>query len=164
MSINRHKVLIAYFSHSGNTRIVAETIQKLTGGDLFAIETVTPYPQDYNTVVEIAKREQTANERPALTAQVADMASYDTLILGYPNWWSTIPMPVFTFLEGYNFSGKVILPYCTHEGSAMGHSERDIARLCPGAEVKSGLPIRGSSVHAAQAAVSDWLKRSGVLE
>lgn len=158
------KLLIAYFSHSGNTRIVAETIQKLAGGELFAIETVKPYPQDYNTVVEIAKREQTANERPQLLNQSTDMAAYDTIILGYPNWWNTMPMPVFTFLEAYDFSGKTILPYCTHEGSGLGRSERDIARLCPGASVMGGLPIRGSSVRSAQTAVSDWLKHAKLIE
>jgi len=162
--MNSKNILIAYFSHSGNTRIVAETIQKLTGGDLFAIEPVQSYPQDYNTVVDIAKQEQNAHARPMLTAQVTNMADYDAIILGYPNWWSTMPMPVFTFLEAYDFSGKTILPYCTHEGSAMGRSERDIARLCPTAIVAGGLPIRGSAARSAEAVVSDWLKRVGLIK
>jgi flavodoxin len=162
MNSTKTKTLIAYFSHSGNTRTVAQQIQKITGGDLFEIAAEKPYPRDYNTVVEVAKREQSANQRPPLKTIVENMAGYNVVILGYPNWWSTMPMPVFTFLEQYDFSGKTILPYCTHEGSRMGRSEKDIALLCPAATVLSGLAIRGSSVKAAQAEVAEWLLKAKI--
>jgi flavodoxin len=164
--MNRAKdssVLIAYFSHSGNTGVIAKEIQKCVGGDLFEIATVDSYPRDYNTVVDVAKREQNASSRPELTMKVENMASYDVVFVGYPNWWGTMPMAVFNFLEQYDFSGKTILPFCTHEGSRLGVSERDIARLCPRATVVNGLAIRGSNVKTAQAEVANWLRKTGIL-
>lgn len=157
------KILIAYFSHSGNTGIVAKEIQKEIGGEIFQIETVEAYPQNYNTVVDIAKQEQKANMRPKLKTMVVDMDAYNTIILGYPNWWGTIPMAVFTFLEQYDFTGKIILPYCTHGGSRMGRSEQDIIKTCPGADVLNGLDIYGSDVKNSKAVISVWLKRSGII-
>jgi flavodoxin len=100
------KILVAYFSHSGNTRVIAEEIQKTVGGDLFRIEGVSPYPKDYNAVVEQAKQELSANVRPELTAKVDNMAAYQTIVIGYPIWWATMPMPVLTFLGSYDFSGR----------------------------------------------------------
>lgn len=163
MKSENPKILIAYFSHSGNTRVIAGQIQKSVGGDTFEIATVDPYPRDYNTVVNVAKREQNANSRPELTAKVENMASYDVVFLGYPNWWGTMPMAAFNFLEQYDFSSKTILPFCTHEGSGLGHSERDIATLCPKATIKGGLAIRGSYVNSAQVDVASWLRQSGLL-
>lgn len=157
------KILIAYFSHSGNTGIVAKEIQKQIGGEIFKIETVEAYPQNYNTVVDIAKQEQKANMRPKLKTIVADMDTYNTIILGYPNWWGTIPMAVFTFLEQYDFTGKIILPYCTHGGSRMGRSEGDIIKTCHGADVLSGLDIYGSDVRNSKAAISVWLKGADII-
>jgi flavodoxin len=162
MNSENSKTLIAYFSHSGNTHIIAREIQNNLGGDLFEIVTVTPYPQDYNTVVNVAKREQNANSRPKLAAKVENMASYNLVFIGYPNWWGTMPMAVFNFLEQYDFSGKTILPFCTHEGSQLGNSEKDIARLCPKATVLNGLAIRGSHVNAAQGSVANWLRQAGL--
>ncbi|MBV4417964.1 NAD(P)H-dependent oxidoreductase [Clostridium tyrobutyricum] len=157
------KILIAYFSHSGNTGIVAKEIQKQIGGEIFKIQTVEAYPQNYNTVVDIAKQEQKANMRPKLKTMVADMDTYNTIILGYPNWWGTIPMAVFTFLEQYDFTGKIILPYCTHGGSRMGRSEQDIIKTCLGADVLDGLDIYGSDVKNSKTAISVWLKRAGII-
>jgi flavodoxin len=162
MNNENGKILIAYFSHSGNTRTIAGEIQKITGGALFEISTVTPYPKDYNTVVNIARREQDQNNRPRLAVELDGMQAYEVVFLGYPNWWSTMPMAVFTFLESYNFSGKTILPFCTHEGSRMGHSESDIARLCPRATVSGGLAVTGASVKNARDDVTRWIEKAGI--
>jgi flavodoxin len=156
------KVLIAYFSWSGNTRTIAQEIAKTTGGDLFEIKTTSTYPTNYNTVVDQAQKEQQANIRPALTAQVNNMNNYDTVILGFPNWWGTMPMAVFTFLESYNFAGKTIIPFCTHEGSGLGRSESDIKKTCQGATIREGLAIRGGSVKTAGNNVTTWLKKVGI--
>lgn len=170
-------VLIAYFSHEGeayaagkiitlkigNTRVAAEMTAEMTGADLHRIETIQPYPFDYMETVEIAQKEQKQNARPKLQETNFDMASYDTIILGYPNWWGTMPMAVFTFLEQYDFSGKTILPFCTHEGSGMGHSESDIKKLCPDAKLGQGLAITGNRVNKAQKDIENWLKKAGIL-
>lgn len=157
------KSLIAYFSHSGNTEVIANMIKENVGGDLFKIETVETYPSNYNAVVNVARKEQDADSRPELATKAENMDSYDVIYIGFPNWWSTIPMGVFTFFESYDFSGKTIIPFCTHEGSGMGRSERDIKKLCPKSNVLSGLPIRGSSVYRAEKEVSRWLQKLGML-
>ena len=153
------KILIAYFSHSGNTEIIARKIQRLTDGILFEIKTAKSYPENYYRTVEIAKEEKRQNARPELISNLDDINPYEAIFLGYPNWWGTMPMAVFTFLESYDFSGKTIIPFCTHEGSGMGSSERDIKKLCPNAKVLPGLPIRGSSVTRADSDIANWLKR-----
>lgn len=158
------KILVAYFSHSGNTKVIAETIQVNAGGDIFKIETVETYPDEYNVVVDVAKKEQNANSRPELATRVEDMGSYDIVFVGYPNWWGTIPMGVFSFLEGYDFSGKTIVPFCTHGGSALGRSDRDIKKLCPDSTVLGGLAVSGSSVRNAQSNVSTWLGKLGITK
>jgi flavodoxin len=148
----------------GNTEVIARKIQGLTVSDLFQIETVKPYPEDYTETTRVAQDELRSNARPELTETVADMASYEVIYLGYPNWWGTMPMAVFTFLESYDFSGKTIVPYCTHEGSGLGSSERDIKKLCPTAKVLSGLAIEGGTVGRADNDVANWLRRLSVLE
>ena len=171
------RILIAYYSRKGanyvsgdivdlpvgNTEVAAGMIQKLTGGDLFKIDTVQPYPADYQKTTEVAQRELNQNARPGLTDRVDTMEAFDVIVLGYPNWWSTMPMAVYTFLEAYDFSGKTILPLCTHEGSGMGHSESDIKKLCPSAKILKGLPIKGSSVQRAQKDIEAWLKKAGLI-
>jgi len=141
----------------GNTAIAAEMISRLTGGDLFKIDTVKPYPADYHETTEVAKDELRAKARPELTDSVRDMSRYDVIYLGFPNWWGTMPMAVFTFLESYDFAGKIIAPFCTHEGSGMGRSERDIAAICPESDILSGLPIVGGCVRESEGVVIDWI-------
>ena len=158
------KILVAYFSHSGNTREIANQIHEKVGGDIFEIVTVNPYPADYDSVVDQAKQEQEDNYRPELATEVENMDSYDVVFVGYPNWWGTMPMPVFTFLEEYDFSGKTIIPFCTHEGSGLGRSVEDITDLCPQSTILDGLAIRGSSVETAQGDVSEWLREIGMEE
>ena len=171
------KILIAYYSRRGenyvggdivnlpigNTEVAAGMVQKLAGGDLFRIDTVKTYPAGYQETTEVSRQELRQNARPELTGRVADMAGYDAIVLGYPNWWGTMPMAVFSFLESYDLSGKTIIPFCTHEGSGLGRSVSDIKKLCPAAKVSGGLAIRGGSVRQAEADLSAWLRTAGVI-
>ena len=154
-------ILVAYFSHTGNTETIANMIAEYTGGDLFQVETTTVYPDEYNDLIAQARQEQDDDARPELASSVEDMDAYDTIFIGYPNWWGTMPMTMFTFLESYDFSGKTIIPFCTHEGSALGRSERDITELIPDAELLEGLAIRGSNVDSAGSDVTHWLEELG---
>ena len=148
----------------GNAQLLAQMAQRTTGGDLFLIRTAESYPSEYRDTTDAALAEQRNNARPELASHVENMEAYDTIVLIYPNWWGTLPMPLFTFLEEYDFSGKTILPLCTHEGSRMGSSERDIAQLCPDATLLEGLSVRGSSAASAQADVEAWINASGILD
>ncbi len=173
MKNTKNKILIAYFSRKGqnyvsgkiaslpmgNTEVIARKIQGFVGGDLFEINTVKPYPIDYTETTQVAKVELRQNTRPELTGTVHNMNDYDVVYLGYPNWWNTFPMAVFTFLESYDFSGKNIIPFCTHEGSGMGRSEQDIKKSCPNAKVLTGVAIYGSKVAIAGDTVQAWLKK-----
>lgn len=170
MEINNQKVLVAYFSHSGenysngrivnlqvgNTEVVADMISKLTNGDMFKIESIKEYPKDYNKCTVVAQAELRSNERPSLVKDI-NTDEYDVIYLGYPNWWGTMPMAVWTFLEEHNLSGKIIYPFCTHEGSRMGSSERDLKKLCHNSEIKKGLAIYGSSVKESETIIKKWV-------
>lgn len=159
------KVLIAYFSKTNNTASVAREIQKQVGGDLFQVETQQPYPDDYRETTNVASVEQKNNARPALarTMSPEDMAKYDVIFVGFPNWWGTLPMAMFTFLEQYDLAGKTVIPFSTHEGSGLGRSPSDLARLCPGATIAKGLAVRGGSVGQASGNISDWLRELGMI-
>ena len=161
-------ILVAYFSHTGNTEVIASMIAEQTGGDLFHVETTTVYPEEYNDLIAQARQEQDDDARPELASSVADMDAYDTVFIGYPNWWGTMPMTMFTFLESYDFSGKTVIPFCTHEGSALGSSNSDIAELIPDAELLDGLAVRGQTAQnrqdEAREAVADWLREGGFIE
>ena len=152
-----NKILVAYFSHSGNTAEIAKLIHKKVGGDIFEIQPIETYPDDYNSVVRKAKQELESGFKPKLKTKLDDVKSYNLIFIGYPNWWSTMPMPVVAFLSEYDFSGKTIMPFCTHEGSRLGRSESDIAGLCPKSTIMQGLAVRGSSAKLAQREVSEWL-------
>ena len=171
------KTLIAFFSRAdenyfggamryvkvGNTEIVADIIKELIPADTFKIEMKNPYSPVYMTCIEEAKNDLRANARPELVSVPASIDEYDTVVLAYPNYWNTMPMAVFTFLEQFDFSGKTILPLCTNEGSGMGSSERDIKKACPGAAVKSGLSITGSGTAKSEENVKRWLSANGLL-
>jgi flavodoxin len=172
MNSVEEKCLIAYYSRRGNnyvngsivdlqignTEVIAMMIYEITGGDLFRIDTVRPYPEGYDETTEVAKQELRSNARPELSSQVPDIEAYDVVFLGYPNWWGTTPMAVCTFLESYEFSGKTIIPFCTHEGSGLGKSVSDIEKLCPGAEVVQPIAFRGESVNDARDEVESWIQ------
>ena len=148
---------------AGNSQLLAQMAQTVTGGDLFLIQTVDTYPSDYRETTDAAAVEQRNNARPALASHVGNMDQYDIIVLIYPNWWGTLPQALYTFLEEYDFSGKTILPLCTHEGSRMGSSERAIAGLCPDATLLDGLSVRGVSAASAQSDVETWIGNSGIL-
>ena len=147
----------------GNTEIIAEVIQQAVGGDLFEIDTVKTYPEDYYACIEEAKQELRAQARPELKGYAENLEDYDTIFLGYPNWWGTMPMAMCTFLEHYDFAGKTVVPFCTNEGSGMGSSEKDVRKLCPGAAVLSGLAIHGAEAAQAKGKVEAWLKESSLM-
>ena len=155
------KVLVAYYSHSGNTREMARQIAEVSGGELFEILPVTPYPSDYQTVVDQAKREINAGVRPALKTRVEDMSQYDVVFVGSPCWWATVAPPVATFLASYDFAGKTVVPFMTHEGSRMGRTEADIRKLCPKSQVPDGLPVRGGAVGSSKETVRRWVEGLG---
>lgn len=155
------KVLVAYYSHSGNTREMARQIADVSGGELFEIVPVTPYPSDYQTVVDQAKREINAGTRPALKTRVEDMSQYDVVFVGSPCWWATVAPPVATFLTSYDFAGKTVVPFMTHEGSRMGRTEADIRKLCPKSQVPDGLPVRGGAVGSLKETVRRWVEGLG---
>ncbi|MFX1252914.1 MAG: flavodoxin [Promethearchaeota archaeon] len=173
MNAGEKKTLIAYYSRRGNnyvsgkiinlqignTEVIAKMINEIKGGEMFCIDTINPYPEDYEETTEVAKLEKRSNARPKLKNQVSDMNAYDIIFLGYPNWWGTMPMVVHTFLESYDFSGKTIIPFCTHEGSGLGKSVRDITKLCPKAEVVNAIAFHGGSVAKAKGEVEKWLKK-----
>lgn len=171
------KTLIAFFSRAdenyfggamryvkvGNTEIVCGIIGKMIDADSFKIEMKNPYSPVYMTCIDEAKKDLRANARPELTNYPDSLDGYDTVILAYPNYWGTMPMAVFTFLERYDFSGKTILPLCTNEGSGMVKSERDIQKLAPGAKLKKGLAITGSNAANAKPQLKKWLEANGLI-
>ena len=168
------KNLVAFFSKTGeqygvgeiskgNTAIVAEIIAEQTGADLFEIKVVNDdYPNKYNALIQRAKQEKMANIRPELTGKVENFDEYENIFVGYPNWWSDMPMPVYTFLDSYDFNGKTIIPFCTHEGSGY-CGEQGMAKT--GAKVIKGLAIYGHTAQnnraEAEKQVSQWLKGLG---
>lgn len=141
----------------GNTEVAAGIIKELTGAELFKLEQCKPYAKSYNECITQAQDDQKRDARPELIAYPQSLDDYDVIWLGFPNYWSTMPMAVFTFLEHFDFSGKEIRPFCTHEGSGMGSSIKDIKRLCPKAEVKEGFAIRGGSVERSQKEIEKWI-------
>lgn len=169
-------VLVAYFSRAGeqygvgniakgNTQIAAEIIAKKLGADIFEIAPATDsYPKTYAELIEFAKRQKQKSERPPLKNS-ADIGAYKAVFLGYPNWWGDIPMPVYTFLESLDFSGKSIAAFCTHEGSGIGSTAKKISAAAKGAEMLAGFEIYGHTVQnapsAAEREISNWLAKIG---
>ena len=169
--------LIAYFSRAdenyfggamryvkmGNTEIVVNLMKDMIDADTFKIEMKTPYSPVYMTCIDQAKKDLRDKARPELVSMPESIDAYDTIVLAYPNYWGTMPMAVYTFLEHFDFSGKTILPLCTNEGSGMGGSEREIQKTCPNANLKKGLSITGSQAANSKSSVERWLKANGLI-
>lgn len=172
-NMDNKKVLIAYFSRAdenynvgyikkGNTEIIAEMIAEETKGTLFHIETETPYPADYMECIDLAKKEMNAHARPAIKGDTK-VDNYDVIFLGYPNWWGEVPMAVYSFIEKHHWQGKIVIPFCTHEGSGLGSTESKLKKACQGSSFLPGLAVQGSiaqnSQKAAELIVRTWLKK-----
>lgn len=167
------KILVAFFSRAdenydvgyiekGNTHIIADMIVEEVGADSFEIVRITPYPKEYKACTDEAKAEQNTNARPELTAEVNNFSDYDTVFLGYPNWWGDMPMPVYTFLESYDFSGKTVIPFCTHAGSGLSGTVETLKSKLGNATVLDGLAIAGTTAQnnqdEAKQSVLSWLE------
>ena len=155
------KTLIVYYSHTGNTRQIAKHIQSATGGDIFELVLVKPYPAEYRKTIEQAKKELHDEIKPEIESGVENINDYDRIFIGSPNWLSTIAPPVTTFLSKYNLSGKTIIPFMTHGGGGLNHSVEDITKLVPNATIKAGRAFYGSSAESANNDVKEWLKDIG---
>ena len=170
-----NKTLVVFFSHTGenyavgnitegNTHIIADMIADATGAKTFEITPEKAYPQDYNECIDVAKKELQSQARPAIKEDI-DLTEYDTIFLGYPNWWGQPPMCVFTFIEAHDWDGKTVIPFITHEGSGMGGTDRKIAETCKGANVAvgKGLAVRGATAQndreTARKTVNKWLEK-----
>lgn len=163
---NDSKVLVVYFSWSGHLQTMSHWIADETGGDIVRVVTKEPYPEDYNATADRAKKEQDDGTRPEITIELTEeeLAKYDTIFLGFPVWWYDLPMPMWTFLESADLSGKTVIPFFSHEGSSNGASSLGtIEKLAEGAEVKSGdaLSIRGGSVDSSEEEVREWVRNLG---
>ena len=171
-------MLVAYFSlageqygvgviEEGNTSIIAHMIAEQTGADLFEIEAVTPYPTSHSELLDVSRQEMTDNARPEIAGTVDNMDDYDTIFIGYPNWWGDMPMIVYNFLESYDLSGKTIVPFCTHGGSGLSNTESTIADIT-GGTMKDGFAIPGTTAQndrdTARNEVTQWLKEGGFVE
>ena len=164
--------LIVYFSRKGqnycsgiiknlakgNTERVAEFIQRAVEGDLFQVETINEYSEDYEICIEEAQKELKTNARPQLKTYLDSLDKYDNIFVGFPSWWGTMPMAMFSFLEHYNLAGKNIIPFCTNEGSGMGSSELDLKKICKGANVLPGLSIHGAESALSERKVVEWAR------
>lgn len=149
------KILIAYYSKTGNTKRAAEEIAKMTGGMLHRIVPQKTYPDSYFATVAVAKWESLKGEKPALADKVEGIGGYDKILVGFPIWWFGCPQLIKTFMESYDFDGKKVYPFCTHGGSGPKNSTRDIKAICPGADVKDCFD---ATKNLNEAAVKEWLK------
>lgn len=163
-SVENGKTLVVYFSHSGNTKKIAEEIQSKMDADIFEIKTVNTYSDDYDTVLDEAQEELNDKARPKLSESVEDMAQYQTVIIGYPIWWGDMPMAVYSFLDEYDLSGKTILPFCTHGGSGISGTDKNIQDEEKEANITEGLAISDSSLDDANGNIDNWLKDNGVID
>ena len=165
--MSEKKILVAFFSRAdenynvgyikkGNTQIIAEMIAAETGGTLFHIEPVTPYPAGYDECIEVAKKELNANARPEIKGDVS-VEDYDVVFLGYPNWWGDMPMILYSFFDEYDFSGKTIIPFNTHGGSGFSGTISTIKELEPNAEVLDGKSISRNDIQDAEQEIVDWV-------
>lgn len=164
--------LIIYFSRNGenylggelknlekgNTEVIAEYIQEFTGAEMFKVEAAEDYPEDYMQCIDVAKKELESDARPELKDSLDGIDAYDRIFIGFPNWWGTFPMAMFTQLEKLDFAGKTVKPFVTHEGSGFGNAEKDLKKICQGADIKKGLSIPGAEVHDAKGMVKLWVE------
>lgn len=158
------KTLIVYFSESGNTQGMANIIHEFIGADIVEIEMQHPYSDNYSALLDEAERDLIANARPALRTHIDNMDEYTTVLLGYPNWYALLPMPVYAFLESYDFSGKRIIPFCSHGNGMLGESVANICKSCPDADVREALSVTYSGGSSLRSEIRTWLSKHELLK
>lgn len=153
-----NKVLVTYFTRTGNTEEIAKLIQEKTGGDIFQVETVNPYPSQYRATTEQAKKELEEGYLPPIKAKVENIQDYDVIFVGHPIWWGTVPAPMRTFLTESDLKGKVVIPFSTHGGGGAGTSVSDMVELLPDSNVETnGFTTRRASSESTERALDQWL-------
>ncbi|MBO6223223.1 MAG: NAD(P)H-dependent oxidoreductase [Bacteroidales bacterium] len=168
----KSKAIVIFFSHAGenysvgnikvgNTKIVADYISEITGADQFEVVAVKSYDMPYNKLIDVAKKEQQAGEKPAFKGKIDNLADYDIVFVGTPIWWGTFPQVMFTFFDTYDLSGKKVYPFSTHEGSGLGSIVRDLRRIYPKADIQKGFSIYGHQVRTGKDKVTKWLSGIG---
>ena len=163
-AVTGSKSLVIYFSWSGNTENVAKSIQSQTDSDIFEIVPATPYSDDYDTVVDLAQEEQRSKARPAISGTIKNIADYDVIYVGFPNWWGDMPMILYTFFDTYDLSSKTIALFCTSGGSGLSGTVNEVKSLEPNATVTEGLHIGSGSSSNPDKAVSEWLNDIGLAK
>ena len=158
---NGGRALVLYFSMSGNTEAVANNIHDEVGGDIIKLETVEDYPSDYNDLLDYAQDEQSENARPEFSTTIDNIDNYDVIFLGYPIWWGDMPMPIYTFLDNYDLSGKTIAPFVTSGGSGLSGTPSTIQSEEPNATVTDGLSISDDEARSSKSDVTAWLDSLG---
>ena len=152
------------YIEKGNTMILAEMIAEKTNSELFEVKPAKKYPADYDTCIDVAKREQNQNARPAILED-KDISEYDTIFFGYPVWWGDIPMCMYTFVEGHDWNGKKVIPFCTHEGSGSGRTDGTLKKLMAGANIERTFAMAGHTAQnnrtSAEKEIDTWLKKLG---
>lgn len=154
-------ILVLYFSMTGNTQSVAEIIQDQVGGDIVRLETVQEYPSDYDELLDFAQNELSENARPKLKTSIENINDYDVIFLGYPIWWGDMPMPVYSFLDEYDLSGKTIAPFVTHGSSGLSSTPEKIKQEEPNATVTNGFEVNGDNAASSGSDVTNWLNEIG---
>jgi flavodoxin len=156
-ALDGKKVLTVYYSRSGNTRTMANYIQEVVGDEVVSIETVEAYPSEYRATTRQARKELDSGYKPPLKTKIGNMAEYDVLFVGSPCWWGTIATPVISFLSGYDFSGKTVVPFMTHKGSGLGRTMSHVRQLCSSSTVLQGKAIWGDDIGSSRGDVVQWL-------
>ena len=156
------KALVVYYSRSGNTRAVAEAIHAAVGGDIVELQPVTPYPEAYRATTDQAKQELASGYKPPLKHRIGHIEAYDVVFVGSPNWWGTIAPPLYAWLRLQNLSGKTVMPFCSHCGGVPGNMRRDVARLCPEADVREPLSVISGGGEALGEKAARWLEENGI--
>ncbi len=154
--------LVVYFSNSGNTEILANFIHNYVGGDIVALEPTVAYPEDYNNLLDVAQEEQQSDARPEFNDLNIDIDDYDTIFIGYPNWWGDMPMIIYTFFDTYDLSGKTIAPFNTSGGSGLSRTVGTIRELEPDATVTEGFTVLSDNVDNAMSDVEEWIDSLGL--
>ncbi len=156
----KSKVLIAYYSYSGNTRSIAEEIKNQTGGKIFEILPTEAYPTSYNACVSKARKECGSKFKPELVNIVPDIEDYDTIFIGTPNWCSTMAPPVLSFIAKHNMEGKKVIPFVTHGGGGMARCEADIQKACSGSTFAKAIGLYNNSNRNNETTLSEWIAQS----